>query len=576
MSTAVTGCVNGSFSAATGLVPVVRVDPDLCVNCHACISACPVKNCNRAVDKVVEIDHEKCIGCGRCIDACQHKARLPVDDWDAFWSDVHTGVPMIAIVAPAVAAAFPQRHRNLNGWLKASGIRAVFDVSFGAELTVQSYLRHIRENSPPTVVAQPCPAIVTYIELYRPELLPWLSPAGSPMHHIMQMVRRECPQYSSHKIAVISPCVAKKREFNAIGLGDYNVTMLSLQKHFTTHNIDLSKYPETEFDGPPAERAVLFSSPGGLKDTLERWNPGAARATRKIEGAHTVFPYLDNLAQSVQEGIAPLLIDCLCCEKGCNGGTGTPGRRLGLDQLEHLVAERAKEARREFVPEEDGDEAAQAAVEDLLRDRDDPAGFRRTYVDRSATARLRKPSPSDLETIYAKMNKFTQADLLNCGACGYGSCESMAVAVFNGLNRPDNCVFYLGTVNREQERRAAALQEVIRNFETTMAKISQSAEKAGELDRVSEAIVRLSQQTHIVALNARIEAARAGEAGAAFSVVSLAVRDLASGIRAEAQAIEPCSQALREAFAGVLTEVELLGKRVVKILETHGDTAINE
>ena len=68
------------------------------------------------------------------------------------------------------------------------------------------------------------------------------------------------------------------------------------------------------------------------------------------------------------------------------------------------------------------------------------------------------------------------------------------------------------------------------NFETTMAKISQSASKASELDRVSEAIVRLSQQTHIVALNARIEAARAGEAGAAFSVVSLAVRDLAGGI----------------------------------------------
>jgi len=554
-----------------GLVPVVRIDPEKCLNCHACIAACPVKYCNRAVGDTVEIDHGRCIGCGMCIDACQHHARMPVDDWEVFWNDLQSRVKMIAIVAPGVATAFPNRHRNLNGWLKSSGISAIFDVSFGAELTVRSYLRHINQSHPPTVIAQPCPAIVSYIELYRPELLPWLAPAGSPMHHIMQMVRNEYPQYSSFKIAVISPCVAKKREFEAIGLGDYNVTMQSLETHFTKHNVDLAKFPAVEFDGPPAERAVLFSSPGGLKDTLERWNPGAARATRKIEGPRTVFPYLDTLPRAVHDGIAPLLVDCLCCEKGCNGGTGSPGRKLSLDLLEHLVTERAKQARREFAAAGEGDEAAQAAVEELIRERDDPAGFSRTYVDRSAATKLARPSQMELQAVYAQMNKFKPDDFLNCGACGYGSCEAMAVAVFNGLNRAENCVFYLGTVNRDQERRADALKEVMTNFETTMARISQSAEKARELDRVSEAIVRLSQQTHIVALNARIEAARAGDAGAAFSVVSLAVRDLASGIRAEAQAIEPCSQTLRDAFAGVLAEVDLLGKRVVNIMEGRHD-----
>ena len=458
MSSSVATRANGALSAATGLVPVVRVDPKRCVNCHACIDACPVKICNRAVGKVVEIDPSRCIGCVMCIDACQHQARLPVDDWEAFWNDLHVGVKMIAIVAPAVAAAFPNRYRNLNGWLKASGVSAVFDVSFGAELTVQSYVRHIEENHPPTVVAQPCPAIVSYIELYRPELLPWLAPAGSPMHHIMQMVRREHPQFAAHRIAVISPCVAKKREFEAIGLGDYNVTMLSLEAHFQQQNVDLSIFPQTEFDGPPAERAVLFSSPGGLKDTLERWDPGAARATRKIKGVRTVFPYLDTLEKSVLEGIAPLLIDCLCCDKGCNGGTGTPGRKLRLDQIEHLVAERAQGARRGFGKEGEGDEAAQAAVEHLLRQRDDPAGFRRTYVDRSATARLRKPSSAELQVIYIQMNKCKNDDFLNCSACGYQSCESMATAVFNGLNQVENCIFYL---NAELARAARLKDEFL-------------------------------------------------------------------------------------------------------------------
>ena len=74
------------------------------------------------ISSIVEIDPSRCIGCGMCIDACQHQARLPVDDWEAFWNDLHVGVKIVAIVAPAVAAAFPNRYRNLNGWLKASGV----------------------------------------------------------------------------------------------------------------------------------------------------------------------------------------------------------------------------------------------------------------------------------------------------------------------------------------------------------------------------------------------------------------------------------------------------------------------
>ena len=390
---------------------------------------------------------------------------------------------------------------------------AVFDVSFGAELTVQSYLRHIEENHPPTVVAQPCPAIVSYIELYRPDLLPYLAPAGSPMHHVMRMVRNEYPQYSGHKIVVISPCIAKRREFDETGLGDYNVTMQSLDDHFKSRGIDLSRYPATEFDGPPAERAVLFSSPGGLRDTLERWSRDAARSTRKIEGCPGVYHYLDHLSESVHDGIAPLLVDCLSCEKGCNGGTGTPGRKLSLDRIESLVTERAKEARDRFVKQGASDEESQVAVADLIRDRDDPDGFHRSYVDRSASIRFRKPSQTELQAVYASMSKYRPEDMLNCGACGYGSCEAMAVAVHNGLNRKENCVYFLGTINRDQERRAAALKEVIANFEGTVAKVTDASQSTRELGRVAEAIVDLSRQTHIVALNARIEAARAGRPG---------------------------------------------------------------
>ncbi|MBQ3686509.1 MAG: hypothetical protein II932_01610, partial [Treponema sp.] len=34
-------------------------------------------------------------------------------------------------------------------------------------------------------------------------------------------------------------------------------------------------------------------------------------------------------------------------------------------------------------------------------------------------------------------------DLYDCGACGYTGCEQMAVAIFNGLNRRENCHHYV-------------------------------------------------------------------------------------------------------------------------------------
>ena len=109
---------------------------------------------------------------------------------------------MVAVVAPAVASNFPNLYLNLNGWLKQMGVQATFDVSFGAELTVKSYLEHAKTD-PGTIIAQPCPAIVSYIEIYRPELLPYLAPADSPMLHTIKMIKTFYPQYAQHEVAVI-------------------------------------------------------------------------------------------------------------------------------------------------------------------------------------------------------------------------------------------------------------------------------------------------------------------------------------------------------------------------------------
>ncbi|MDR2375645.1 MAG: 4Fe-4S binding protein, partial [Treponema sp.] len=334
------------------LRPVIHVLEDKCVNCHRCIMVCPVKMCNNGSGNIVDHHSDLCIGCGECISACTFNARIGLDDFDRFLADLHSGTGVIAIVAPAAAASFDGKYLNVNGFLKSLGVKGVFDVSFGAELTVKSYVDYMIKKKTPTVIAQPCPVLVTFIEMYRPELIPYLAPVDSPMIHTMKMIKRYYPAYKNYKIAAISPCYAKRREFDACGMGDYNVTFNSIQQYLDGRKDSISNYPESDYDNPPAERAVLFSSPGGLMRTVGRYDPDVYAHTRKIEGSPEIYHYFAHLSTSIQKGSAPVypLIDCLNCHMGCNGGAGTGNRGKHLDDVEYLVEKRAKEVRNKYRP----------------------------------------------------------------------------------------------------------------------------------------------------------------------------------------------------------------------------------
>ncbi|MDR3192165.1 MAG: methyl-accepting chemotaxis protein [Treponema sp.] len=431
---------------ANELAAVIGVDEKKCVNCHACIAACPVKYCNNGAGEKVTVNQNLCIGCGHCIHACTHHARYIVDDSERFFSALDKKEKIIAIVAPAVASNFPGRYLNLNGYLKSRGVEAVFDVSFGAELTVFSYVKYIKEKNPSFCIAQPCPAIVTFIEIYHPELIPCLAPADSPMLHIMKMIREYHPRYRNHKIAVVSPCIAKRREFDETGLGDFNVTFLALYGYLEQRKVDLSAFKPEEYDNPPAERAVSFSMPGGLLSSAERDSPGIGRVTRKIEGVHTIYPYLTDVAKTISSGGGknkelPLLVDCLNCEKGCNGGTGTRNSETPMDKLEAPIWKRRIEMEAKYGGSS-STAKNQKKVFKVLSRYWKPGLYNRSYRNLAGNYTLRIPDNEKLAEVYKTLRKYGEQDIYDCNTCGYGSCYGMAIAVFNGLNRPENCHHY--------------------------------------------------------------------------------------------------------------------------------------
>ena len=476
------------------LTACVKVDEQKCINCHACITACPVKYCTDGSKEKLLINHDLCLGCGHCIHVCSHGARLPVDDTPHFFSDLRRGDKMVAIVA-----CFPDTYLRLNGYLKSVGVDTVFDVSFGAELTILSYLDYIEKKKPSMVIAQPCPAIVTYIEIYRPELIPFLAPVDSPMLHTIKMIREYYPQYRDHKIAVVSPCVAKRMEFDETGLGEYNVTMVLLKKYLATNKIDLDSFPAVEYEGVAAERAAGFSSPGGLLDTIERFVPGIRRQTRKIEGIHAVYPYLDDVARLINSpGMKfPLLIDCLNCEKGCNGGPGTGNDDVPLDELESPIRKRM--ARLEETVGADGPRNPAKALKkyhEVLGRYWRPGLYKREYRDMSGNFAIVQPTENQLNDVYRTLKKYSPDDIYDCTACGYMKCKSMAVAIFNGLNKPEHCTHYNALVveeTREEIRRQ--LNEQINKAVSMLGGMQGMTQQL--LDRLDEHLEGMSRGSQV-------------------------------------------------------------------------------
>jgi len=503
--------------AKTPLTPVIRIDEEKCINCYACIVICPVKYCMNGSGEKLLINHDICIGCGNCINACTHKARTLIDDTSRFMDDLKQNNKIIAVAAPAVVSFFPDQFLNLNGWLKSLGVEAFFDVSLGAELTVMSYIDYIKEKNPKTVISQPCPAIVTFIEIHHPELLPYLAPADSPILHTIKMIKEYYPQYKNHKVAVISPCIAKRREYDETGMGDYNVTMIALKNLLDSQNTNLSSFPKIEYTGVSAERAAGFPIPGGLLDTAERFEPGIRRRTEKIEGVYAIYPYLKEVTELLNTNAKlPLLVDCLNCEKGCLGGPGTGNAEKPLAVLKDPVQNRM--ARLEKEHNSETGKNGYKKYHNVLKKYWKKGLYNRSYRDLSGNNTINHPSEAEITKIFHSMKKYKKEDLYNCTCCGYGNCKSMATAIYNKLNKPENCAHYIlalltektntEELNRQLQEHIARASELIDGINRLINKLNAAiisqAETITHSSEATEKMIGSLKETSEISRNKQV------------------------------------------------------------------------
>ncbi len=432
---------------------------DNCVGCNkciatcSCIGACVSTEADESGNSRIVVDPERCIACGACFDACEHKAREFADDTKAFFDDLSKGENISILIAPAFRANYPEEYGTVLGVLKSLGVKRMINVAFGADITTWGYINYIKQYGFKGGISQPCPAVVSYIEKYHPELIPRLFPVQSPLMCAATYAKDKMG--ITDRLAFISPCIAKKLEIDDPknhGLVSYNVTFAHLMNYIKDNN--LSAEPAT--DEVEYGLGSYYPTPGGLMENV-RWLVGDEAFIREIGGEKRLYAYLRENSHSIANGENPFLFyDALNCENGCICGTAVETERSEGDKaLINLL-----NIREGVKTEEDGAWSKNLSpaerLERLNKQFEDLnlSDYLREYTDRSEQCRYTIPNTKELDRIYRSMRKEDdESRKINCSSCGYDTCYDMACAIHNGFNHRDNCVYYLKKeVEDEKER----------------------------------------------------------------------------------------------------------------------------
>ena len=593
-----------------------------CVGCNKCIRSCPVLTANVAEGSKININEEMCIQCGACFDNCMHDARDFEDDTAKFLNDLKTGKRFSVIVAPAFVANYPTEYKKIYGYLKSLGVAHIYSVSFGADITTWAYISYLKETGKKGLISQPCPAIVNYIEKYQPELIPMLVPLHSPM--MAEAVYLKKYKKVTEDLVFLSPCIAKKLEINDKNTGGYikyNVTFKKLMEAIggAYHN---AKEAEEESSYGLGAR---YPKPGGLKECVHFFL-GNQTAVLQVEGEEEAYKFLKEYAH--RKTNHPFMVDILNCQKGCIRGTATDEKiddidvELAINEMNKLVVNEARPARNnKYNPwnsalslEKRWEYFCKQFKELDIRD------FSRAYNDKRV--KCQTPNEKEMDEIFTDMGKISnESRRIDCSCCGYHTCKDMVSAIYNGVNRKENCIYYIKSLAeqekeeieivhrenvKEQEERNDKICHIREEFEELNAGIAElskvndiTAEDAESVAQIvnevatqceviskslelfiafsdlyvesNQNIAGIANKTNLLSLNASIEAARAGELGKGFAVVAGEIRGLASSTK---ELIEVNDKQAAETLPRIKESIDLI-KRLLDSIYVINERVVN-
>ena len=394
---------------------------DKCRVCYTCVRECPVKAI-KIINGQAEVIAERCIACGNCTRVCSQGAKVFKDSTRKVFELLESGKEIYAMLAPSFIAEFTEHedYRSTVFQLKKLGFSKIFEVAFGADLVAAEYRKLLTKNDIRGVISSDCPAIVSFVEKYCPEMIGNLAPIVSPMNAMARFLRKKYGRKIG--IVFIGPCIAKKAENKEV---DEHLTFVEIRKMFSEREIYLSGTGKADFDNPVGGRGAIFPVSRGLLQTVKLPEEEIERNVIVAEGR-------DNFQEAIREyklgAISSQHLELLCCE-GCIMGPGTS--KDGKKFLRTAKVINYVRTKLENFNEEVWDKSIKES---------ESIDLSRTF--KADDQRKHDPSEKKIRAVLKTMNKHQEEDNLNCGACGYDTCRNHAIAIIRGLAENEMCLPY--------------------------------------------------------------------------------------------------------------------------------------
>ena len=437
--------------------------------------ACPVKAIRVTSSQIKpEIIPERCIGCGSCTAACGPGAIEVRNTSENLKSILKQKGKVAALVDPSIAGEFPDitDYRKFVQMLRTLGFDYVHEVAFGVDLVARAYKELFRKSKGKYYIMANDPVTVSYIEKYKPGLVPNLAPILPPVAATAKVIRHLSG--NDPFLVYISPLIASKDEimrFEGDGRVDLAITFVELRELFKEANIHETDLEFSDFDEPLGYKGSFFPVANGIIQAAGIGEELHLSPVITVEGEgmmRAVDEFEDNI------GTIKHHFNLFFKEFLMGRGTSAGGRRfLRQSQLIKYVQKRFKTLDRN---------AWEASITEYVS-----VDLQRSF--HSDDQSLPLPSENKINKILREIDQ-SDPSKVGCGACGYASCTDFAIAIAQGLAIPEMCNTYASRIRQEHIQSLKISNEKLAQAQEDLKKSERLAQKEKEAAREASEIVR--------------------------------------------------------------------------------------
>lgn len=252
-----------------------------------------------------------------------------------------------------------------------------------------------------------CASVNLLIEKHFPKLIPALIPVITPLMVHARLLKQKYGHET--KVVFIGPCLAKKIEGEEDPFIDAVLTIEELMQWIEQEKIDFKKVDPVLLDATEQSQRT-YPIVGGMSGCFTNKNEEIEIIA--VDGITDCIEVLEGLERGEFNNC---FFEMSACHHSCIGGPAIGDKEVNLFKRKMRIKKYKEQKEINEIP------ASQAYLVEV--------NLQRTFKNKYSP--ILQPDEKEIEEILHRIGKYSVADELNCGSCGYKTCRQKAIAVYN-------------------------------------------------------------------------------------------------------------------------------------------------